>query len=374
MSVTLEESFTITSVGDISLAGGFADHPELFTEWIDEDICSALAGDIRIGNMEFVLLPEGEENPGGLCLAEPAQCFRALMHAGFNLLTLGNNHILDFKRGAGLRATIQAIEDAGIKHCGAGMNITEARKPAVMEIGGVRIAVFSRCHAPSFVNIMPMVASETEPGVALLDVREIEQSVQEYKQNQGCDLAILCPHWGIQQIEYPQPSVYRMAARLLHSGVDLILGVHSHTLQGLARFNDRFVFFGQGNFYFYPFLWNGKPIHTGERDRTAAISRFRYTGGVWDVEVIPTIQKPDERISRLPSEKSEEISYRIFNVWNQYHPWRFHKRWRSSEAGRLRDGLLSSLRDRNWRGALWYANPVNWFGMLWRIVVKPRWR
>ena len=183
---------TISSIGDVSFAGGFLKHGGLTGRWLDGDVKEFLCADVRIANMEYVILPENEKWPGGLCLAEGADSVKALKFAGINVVTLGNNHILDFKREQGMLAAMKALDAEGIRYCGAGMNLAEARKPAVLEVKGKKIAVFSRLHDYSFVNVKPLTAGEQTPGVALLDPEEIAETVRQYREAGQCDIAVLC--------------------------------------------------------------------------------------------------------------------------------------------------------------------------------------
>ena len=359
------EEITISSIGDVSFAGGFLKHGGLAESWIDGDVKGFLCADVRIANMEYVILPENEQWPGGLCLAEGADSVKALKFAGINVATLGNNHILDFKREQGMLAAMKALDAEGIRYCGAGMNLAEARKPAVLEVKGKKIAVFSRLHDYSFVNVKPVTAGEHTPGVALLDPDEITETVRQYRKSGQCDIAVLCIHWGMQNLHHHTKCVHELGMRLLDSGIDLVVGSHSHILQGLLEYRGKFCFYGQGNFYFYPYPLAGQPngvLYGPEavRHRIAAASKFSYDGSRWHSAIITTVQGPDEIVHRLPEKTDAVLQRKVRNVWSQYHPFAFHVSWRLEKLSLKRKRMFQDIKDRNLKGVCWFLNPWRW--------------
>lgn len=346
------QKVTISSVGDISFAGGFAEHPELFHSWLDGDIREFLDADVRIANMEYVCLPEKKSWPGGLCLAEPVESLEAFKYAGFNVVTLGNNHILDFERETGMLATMRFLDCAGIKYCGAGRNIEEARKPAVIETGNKKVAIFSRLHDYSFVDVTPITATEDSPGVALLELNEIEESIKRYKVKGNIDVVVLCLHWGMQNLHDHSRRVHELGKELIRCGVDLILGSHSHVIQGLAKYDGKFCFYGQGNFYFYPYPLEGQPngvLYGPEaiRHRTATASRFSYIEGTWSSEVIATVLRHDDRVVTLQRDLSRQLLKKIYGCWARFRPVVFQITWRHEIIKSYMNNILKVVKSRS---------------------------
>ena len=352
---------TISSVGDISFSR-WGQRPELLHKWISPEVKDFLNADVRIANMEYVLLPDGEKWPGGLCLAEVAESLEALNYAGINVVTLGNNHILDFKREVGMLTSMQALREAGIKYCGAGINVNEARRPAIIEIKGVKIAVFSRLHDYSFIDAKPLVAGENRPGVALLDIGEISESIESYRKQGDCDIAVLCVHWGMQNVHDHHQCVHELGKECLSSGADLVLGSHSHVIQGLMKYNNKFCFFGQGNFYFYPYPYHDRVLYGPEatRHRIAAASRFVWDGHEWNSEVMLTHQNSNETIVRLSDPLHDKLLYKVNNSWNKYRPLLFQIFWR-----------LEYLRTFKQKSMRWYMNPLHWPKIIGHLLKPP---
>lgn len=329
----MKDFLTISSVGDISFAGGFCNHPELLHSWVSDDVKEFLEADIRIANLEYVCLPRGEKWPGGLCLAEPAESIEALKYAGFNIVTLGNNHILDFNNEAGMLATMRYLDGAGIKYCGAGINAAEAGKPAIIEVRGMRIAIFSRLHDYSFVDARPIIAAKEKPGVALLLLNELKESIQHYKSSRRVDVVVLCLHWGMQNLHDHSKEMHMLGQSLIECGADLILGHHAHVIQGLTQFSGKYCFWGQGNFYFYPYPLEGQPngiLYGPEAkiNRTAVASRFSFDEGCWGVELISTELSADNKTVRLAEREESRWLHNIKNKWSRFRPFAYHLAWR----------------------------------------------
>ncbi len=347
----MKSILTISSVGDVSFAGGFCNHPELFHSWIADDVKAFLDADVRIANMEYVCLPRGEQWPGGLCLAEPAESVEALKYAGFNVVTLGNNHILDFKNETGMLATMQCLDRAGIKYCGAGINVAEAGKPAIIEVRGMRIAIFSRLHDYSFVDVGPIIATDARPGVALLLLDELRGRIEEYKASGQADIVVLCLHWGMQNLYDHSHEVHRLGQRLIECGADLILGHHAHVVQGLAEFNGKYCLWGQGNFYFHPYPLEGQPngILYGpeaKRTRIALASRFSFDAKRWGVELMATELSANNTVTRLDEGKEARLLKNIKGKWSRFRPFAYQMAWRQQILKAYFTGLLHNMKQR----------------------------
>jgi len=128
-------------------------------------------GDFVMGNLEGVigesLTPtESKAGTGGGFLGMPPKVADAFKRAGFGAFTIANNHTMDF--GAeGIRQTLANLERVGIAAFGGGRNIQEARRPAIMERDGVKVALLS--YTSVFVpGTFP--AGENKPGAATISV------------------------------------------------------------------------------------------------------------------------------------------------------------------------------------------------------------
>ena len=164
--------------------------------------------------------------------------------AGFDVLTLANNHTVDFGRDA-LLDTLRHVRAAGIQTIGAGSNELQARRPAMLARGGLRIALLGY----SDVNPAGFTATSTSPGTAAADVAAITDDVHAALRR--ADVAACFFHWGIELHTAPTSRQQLFAAACLNAGARLVLGAHPHVLGGLSRPTARsLVAWTLGNFVF----------------------------------------------------------------------------------------------------------------------------
>ncbi len=135
---------TIAAVGDVMLARDITtlmdEHGALYPF---ERVTGLLQNaDITIGNFEGSFTEPGVAQPKLYTFRTPPRFAPGLAQAGIDVVSLGNNHIADFGPD-GVADTLAALDAAGVKHAGGGMNEAEARLPAFVEAQGLRIAFLS---------------------------------------------------------------------------------------------------------------------------------------------------------------------------------------------------------------------------------------
>ena len=235
-------------MGDISFVGKNAEQPnaEVF-----RNVSTILkAGDLVIGNLEGPLTRETSGLEGKCNLRSHPGWSQYLKEAGFNLLSLANNHMTDFGE-QGLFDTIESLKKNDIAFAGAGGNITEANAPVFLEIKGKRVAIIARS---SVIVSSPVNATPQKAGVAFLDEQETIDTIRKCRSE--ADLVILILHWGLEEYEYPSPNQRMLAHNFISTGVDIILGHHPHVLEGMEYFNGGLCVYSLGNFLFNDFNWN----------------------------------------------------------------------------------------------------------------------
>lgn len=163
-----------------------------------------------------------------------------------DVVTLANNHIFD-QGEQGLKNTITHLDRMGIKHCGAGMNLSEAKKPAVVKVDRKSIA-FIGC---SFVRTYPIVveaATSTTAGIYQTTIEDLIANVKMCKQEY--DFVFVLPHWGREYEYLPTPEYKKWAQAIIDSGADGVIGSHPHQIQPHYRYHKKFIYFSLGNFLF----------------------------------------------------------------------------------------------------------------------------
>jgi poly-gamma-glutamate synthesis protein (capsule biosynthesis protein) len=174
-----------------------------------------------------------------------------LTAAGIDVCVLANNHVLDWGR-AGLLETLETLATCGIRTAGAGRDLREARRPAIVDVaGGGRLVIFAFGSGTSGVA-RSWAATEERPGVDVLEdlspttAAGIGGRVAEIKR--PGDLVIASIHWGSNWGYDVSPGFVRFAHRLIDSGVDLIHGHSSHHVRPIEVYRGRLILYGCGDF------------------------------------------------------------------------------------------------------------------------------
>ena len=244
-----EDAVTILAVGDVYIGGsaefylkknGYS-YPFRETENIIRN------SDIALANLEAPLTDSVNvlmEKKFVLKTAPAAAS--AIKTAGFDVVTLANNHIMDY--GAdGLKDTIDLLDKASIRHTGAGQDLKEARTPALFNIRGTKVAFLA------YSNVFPeeFYATENSAGTAQGLYEHIKADIKNISKH--VDIVVVSFHWSEELARYPKEYQIRLAHLAIDNGADLVVGHHPHVIQGVERYKDGIVFYSLGNFAFGSF-------------------------------------------------------------------------------------------------------------------------
>lgn len=202
----------------------------------------AAAADLAFANLEFPVgerawVREGRADEFFHDAAVPA----ALARAGFRVVSLANNHMLDCGE-RGLARTLEACRAAGLATAGAGPDLDAARAPAVLDVHGVRVVLLAYATTGSD------AAAPGRPGVAPLDPPLVAEDVARWRPQ--ADVLVVSAHWGSMYVDYPPPRVLATARAIAAAGADLVLGHHPHVLQGAERIGRTLVLYSLGDAVF----------------------------------------------------------------------------------------------------------------------------
>ena len=168
----------------------------------------------------------------------------AARDGGIDLVTLANNHVMDYGAEA-LADTVSAARASGIATVGAGATEAAAERPAFIDAGGLRIAFLGW----SDVNPAGFNATTATPGTAKADVDAIGRGVRAARRR--ADLVVCWFHWGVELHATPDERQRGFADACVRSGAKLVLGAHPHVLGAVERFPGRsLVAWTLGNFVF----------------------------------------------------------------------------------------------------------------------------
>ena len=232
--------------------------------WIS-GIAPALKGvDLVVGHLEVPHTLRGKELKGDVPApgADPEH-LSALVGAGFHALTLAGNHITDCGK-EGIVDTRAELHRLGIACCGAGVNLSEARRPAVLQISGKHISILSyNCVGPengwatdtragcAFVRVETDDGRPIAPSARLVHItsdslQAMQHDIASAKQN--ADFVIVALHKGI--VHTPArlaPYECPIAHAAVDAGADTVVGHHAHIIRGIELYEGKPIFHGLGN-------------------------------------------------------------------------------------------------------------------------------
>jgi hypothetical protein len=261
MERSVDHTLTMVLVGDLIL-----DEPDP-DSFFDPSRAVFRAADVAVGHVEVPFtnraIGEAAANPG----RDPAK-LAALSRAGFHVATLAANHIFDAGE-VGVEDTLAALHALNIPTAGAGMNLDEARQPAVIERGGLRFGFLSyNCVGPkeswasvikaggAYVEIIthyeldyagpggpPRIFTFAEPETLAVMQADIERLRAEV------DILTVALHKGLGHTPVKLAQYERVVARAaIDAGADIVVSHHAHILHGIEVYRNRPIFHGLGNF------------------------------------------------------------------------------------------------------------------------------
>jgi poly-gamma-glutamate synthesis protein (capsule biosynthesis protein) len=227
--------------------------------------------DIAFCQLERVLSEREDAALVSPLVNNPRAVAAALADAGFDVISTAGNHHMDAGLGPFVD-TLNVLKDHGIQPVGVGMNIGEARTPAIVERNGTRVAflgysaVIPRSGSPTEATATrpgcaPMFIStfyeqiDWQPGtppkiVTFAHKEDLEAMREDVKRAKAiADIVVMSIHWGVHMI----PAVladyqFEVGHAAIDAGVDLILGHHAHILKGIEVYKGKVIFHCLGNF------------------------------------------------------------------------------------------------------------------------------
>jgi poly-gamma-glutamate capsule biosynthesis protein CapA/YwtB (metallophosphatase superfamily) len=191
----------------------------------DEVVELTRAADLFVLNLECCISERGTPWPDPrkpFFFRAPPAATVVLNRLGVDCVTLANNHALDFGAEA-LLDTFEHLASAGIKWVGAGRNLDEAQRPAVLDADGFRLAVLGGSDHPA-----EFAARPDSPGIAY-GLDWLAAAIDGL----DADAVLVTPHWGPNMTAAPRPHVLHAAAALRAAGATLIAGHSAHVFHGV---------------------------------------------------------------------------------------------------------------------------------------------
>ena len=198
--------------------------------------------DYRTINLECALTET--DHPIFKCgpnLKETPGCINGIAALGVNLVSMANNHILDYGED-GLRDTLKAVQSKNLDWVGIGKNAKEARRIFYKEIKGRKVAFIAVCER-EFSG-----ATINSAGANLFDPFDTIDDIEEARRN--AEYVIVFYHGGKEYVPYPSPNLQKICRAMVRRGADYVFCQHSHCVGCYEKYQDGYIIYGQGNFIF----------------------------------------------------------------------------------------------------------------------------
>ncbi len=202
--------------------------------------------DITMVNQEFPFSNRGSK------MEKKQYTFRAdpkhvslLTELGIDIVSLANNHTLDFGREA-LSDTFVALDNAKVKYVGAGENINRAKQIEYITIGQTKVAFIA---ASRVIPVTDWNATTNKSG--LLTTYDPTIALEQIKEaSANSDYVVIYVHWGVEHTKEPVAYQKNMAKQYIDAGADVVVGSHPHILQGIEYYQNKPIIYSLGNFVF----------------------------------------------------------------------------------------------------------------------------
>jgi len=241
------ESVALSFVGDIMLAAGVGTvAAKMGTEYLLAGVKPILTrDDLSVGNLECAAASSGSPASKRFTFRAAPESLAGLRRGGIEAVTVANNHTLDYGPVA-LLETLAHLRQSGLVAAGGGQDAASAGRPPLFHLGTHTVALLAASRVlPSFSWTAgvhrPGLASAYEPSRMLKGIKSVRSQAE---------IVAVYLHWGRESAVLPEEYQRALARRCIDAGADLVVGSHSHVLQGFEYYRGRLIAYGLGNFVF----------------------------------------------------------------------------------------------------------------------------
>lgn len=259
--------------GDLVLSDNVESYVGENTQYVFEHWKPGSESDVFMVNLEHPVTTRTERVEKKYNFKMNPKYLSTLAEGGIRLVTCANNHVADYGI-EGVYDTMKYLDSVGVRYVGIGKDITDARRPTVIERKGWKLGFLAYFGGGDF------AATPKRAGFAPRYARYIVEDVQKLRKK--ADYVVVNFHWGVERAEHPEDWQVTLAHRVIDAGADLIIGHHPHILQGVERYRGKYIAYSLGNFVF-----GGNTQHT----YNTAVLKVTVTGEGPVVELVPVSVK-----------------------------------------------------------------------------------
>ncbi len=256
-------------VGDVSLADGYSVMSHYLSRGkgvegiVSTDVLEIMrSADITMANNEFTFTTRGypipdkkftfRGNPKNVSIYD---------EMGVDIVGLANNHAFDYGPDS-LTDTLATLDNASIPHVGAGENLDDAKAPYFYIVNGYKIAIVAGSAIDPYST---RGATANQSGVfQIFDTDSMSRAISDAKEQ--ADFVIAYVHWGHESTTVLTSGQKSMGKAFVDAGADLVVGMHSHCMQGLEYYKGKLIVYSLGNFTFSRYTLTAGMLKTNISD------------------------------------------------------------------------------------------------------------
>jgi len=198
--------------------------------------------DILFGNLESVISDKGRKVGSIYSFRADPKAIEGLVFAGFDVVSVANNHIFDYTNKA-MEDSFKRLKEAGIEYVGGGFSENEAHTPVIKEVNNTKFAFLAYTNVGS----KTWVATKDSSGIAWLD-ESIKEDIKAARKI--ADIVIVSMHFGDEYKSQSNVEQKLFAQLAIDSGADLVIGHHPHVAEPVEKYKQGYIAYSLGNFIF----------------------------------------------------------------------------------------------------------------------------
>jgi len=303
------QSVTLMAVGDISLQTKHNKPP------FDLIKAAFVEKDVLFGNLETSLSSRGRPAEKAVVLNTLPDKALYLKEAGFDVLNVANNHIMDMGPD-GVHETLKVLDQHDLFFIGVRTNFFDQSWVAI-EKRGIRLGFLGY-----------YAGRDSLKGGIWINRIHLPQIIRDIEfLRHKCDFIVVSLHWGIEKAFYPSPKQVALAHKLIDSGATIILGHHPHVIQGIERYKNGLIAYSLGNFQFEfdPEECSGR--RNKRTNQSFILSIELSKDGLEGYDIIP-IMINEDFVPYIPIvEKQEEIRHFLSEISKPLERGVLTERW-----------------------------------------------
>ena len=250
---TENRATTLVFVGDVSFSDGYSVMNQYRSRGkgaegiVSEEVLKIMRdATVTMANNEFTFTTRGAPIPNKMwTFRGKPENVSIYYEMGVDIVGLANNHAFDYGPDS-LTDTLATLDKAGIARLGAGENLEEAKAPYYYIVNGMKIAIVAGSAIDPYST---RGAKENQSGVfQIFDTVSMSREISAAKEN--ADYVIAYVHWGIESTTNLTGGQKSMGKAFVDAGADVVVGMHSHCMQGLEYYKGKLIVYSLGNFTF----------------------------------------------------------------------------------------------------------------------------